>query len=219
MTDVVLLEPRVVRVEEPVRAVVALYRADEEPQPRVSLDSKLEPLKRLGLEGQAVRVQAEANLKFARVLYQELVGYELRVWQSYLPTTYIQPADQGRRWNDYTWQAWSDYQFDTIPAPVLAEIELAQSLDCFWKLAIWSPETPRLAPHQDPMALGIIQVGDILHYFPIARWAESLISTHEAEKAVLERHGTRKKHCGQRRVIENPRGRGWRLCLPCGAQL
>lgn len=214
MTGVVLLEPRVVRVEEPVRAVVALYRADEEPEPRPSLDSKLEPLKRLGLEGQAVRVQAEANLEFARVLYQELVDYELRVWQSYLPTTYIQPAGEGRRWINRTWQAWSDYQFDTIPAPVLDEIELAQSLGCFWKLAIWSPETPRPVPHEDPMVVGIIAVGDIWHYFPIARWAETLIPAEKAAELVRRLHGVRKKHCGLRMVRQPD---GWsRLCLNCG---
>jgi hypothetical protein len=85
--------------------------------------------------------------------YPELSGEELTVWQKYLPM---------RR---QIKNLYSRFNTETIPGPVITEIERAKkAIRSFDRIEIWS----RTA---DPMAVGIIE-GEKARYFSIARWGD-----------------------------------------------
>ena len=205
---------RVVRATNP-SAEVAVYRSDEISR-KPDVVARARKFKEIGLKAQAARVQRESNLHFAETFFYELSGRELRIWLSYLPTAYIQ--EHSRHWSRSSnrlqrAQDWDRYYFDTIPEPAEQEISTAMSLRIFDWMEVWSPEVPRRAPRLDPMVVGIISHNP-WRFFAVTRWAESLISTEEAEVRVRELHQVRGKHCGERRI--RVPGEWRKLCLACG---
>jgi hypothetical protein len=95
--------------------------------------------------------------------YPELSGEELTVWQKYLPM---------RR---QIKNLYSRFNTETIPGPVITEIERAKkAIRSFDRIEIWS----RTA---DPMAVGIIE-GEKARYFSIARWGDAELTLEQVKK-------------------------------------
>jgi hypothetical protein len=94
--------------------------------------------------------------------YPELSGEELTVWRKYLPM-------RRQIENLYSW-----FNTDTIPGPVIAEIERAKAPRLFDRIEIWS----RTA---DPMAVGIIG-GEKPRYYSIVRWGDAELTLEQVKK-------------------------------------
>ena len=92
--------------------------------------------------------------------YPELSGEELTVWQTYLPM---------RRQIRYLY---SRFNSETIPGPVITEIERATRL--FERVEIWSRAG-------DPMAVGAIGE-EKPRYFSIARWGDAELTLEEVKE-------------------------------------
>jgi len=92
--------------------------------------------------------------------YPELSGEELTVWQTYLPM---------RRQIRYLY---SRFNSETIPGPVITEIERATRL--FERVEIWSRAG-------DPMAVGVIGE-EKPRYFSIARWGDAELTLEEVKE-------------------------------------
>src|SRR6266481_2983332 len=95
------------------------------------------------------------------ILYPELSGEQLAVWQEYLPIR--RPIRN------------PDSRLNTIPDPAIAEIKKATR--SFDRVEIWS----RIG---DPMAVGVI--GDEKpRYFSIARWGDAELTIAQVKKRLL----------------------------------
>jgi hypothetical protein len=95
--------------------------------------------------------------------YPELSGEELTVWQKYLPM-----RRQIRN-------LYSRFNTETIPGPVITEIERAKrAIRSFDRIEIWS----RTA---DPMAVGVME-GEKTRYFSIARWGDAEVTLEQVKK-------------------------------------
>ena len=95
--------------------------------------------------------------------YPELSGEELTVWRKYLPIR--RQVENLRSW----------LNTDTIPGPVITEIERAKKAPrLFDRIEIWS----RTA---DPMAVGIIG-GDKPRYFSIVRWGDAKLTLAQVKR-------------------------------------
>ena len=102
--------------------------------------------------------------------YPELSGEELTVWRKYLPIR--RQVENLRSW----------LNTDTIPGPVITEIERAKKAPrLFDRIEIWS----RTA---DPMAVGIIG-GDKPRYFSIVRWGDAELTLEQVKKRLLIEQG------------------------------
>ncbi len=99
--------------------------------------------------------------------YPELTESEWNTWTSFLPTPYlnnISPMSHIKTWREYC--------FDTIPLPILKELETAQNLGFFYRIAIRTPEKSQT----DPIAIGYYKMPNgAIRQFIICRWGESLI--------------------------------------------
>ena len=95
--------------------------------------------------------------------YPELSGEELEVWREYLPI---------RR---EIVNLYSRFNRETIPGPVITEIEKAkESVRLLDHVEIWSRT-------DDPMAVGVIG-GENPRYFSIARWGEAKLTLEEVKE-------------------------------------
>jgi hypothetical protein len=95
--------------------------------------------------------------------YPELLGDELTVWRKYLPMR-RQIGNLHSRFNT-----------ETIPGPVITEIEKAQKVARpFDRIEVWSRT-------DDPMAVGVI-VEEKPHYFSIARWGDAELTLEQVKK-------------------------------------
>lgn len=95
--------------------------------------------------------------------YPELLGDELTVWRKYLPM-----RRQIRN-------LYSRFNTETIPSPVITEIDKAQKVARpFDRIEIWSRT-------DDPMAVGVI-VGEKPRYFSIARWGDAELTLEQVKK-------------------------------------
>ena len=97
--------------------------------------------------------------------YPELSGEELEVWRKYLPVRRdIRNLD-------------SRLNGETIPGPVITEIEKAKKLArLFDRVEIWSRT-------DDPMAVGIIGE-EKPRYFSIVRWGDAELTFEQVKKRV-----------------------------------
>jgi hypothetical protein len=95
--------------------------------------------------------------------YPELSGEELTLWRKYLPM---------KRQIRYLY---SRFNSETIPSPVITEIERAQKGPRpFDRIEIWSRT-------DDPIAVGVI--GDEKpRYFSIARWGDAELTLEEVKE-------------------------------------
>jgi hypothetical protein len=95
--------------------------------------------------------------------YPELSGEELTLWRKYLPI---------KRQIRYLY---SRFNSETIPGPVITEIERAQKGPRpFDRIEIWSRT-------DDPIAVGVI--GDEKpRYFSIARWGDAELTLDEVKE-------------------------------------
>jgi hypothetical protein len=95
--------------------------------------------------------------------YPELSGEELTLWRKYLPI---------KRQIRYLY---SRFNSETIPSPVITEIERAQKGPRpFDRIEIWSRT-------DDPIAVGVI--GDEKpRYFSIARWGDAELTLEEVKE-------------------------------------
>jgi hypothetical protein len=95
--------------------------------------------------------------------YPELSGEELTLWRKYLPV---------KRQIRYLY---SRFNSETIPGPVITEIERAQKGPRpFDRMEIWSRT-------DDPIAVGVI--GDEKpRYFSIARWGDAELTLDEVKE-------------------------------------
>src|SRR5262245_43719700 len=94
--------------------------------------------------------------------YPELSGEELEVWRKYLPLRrQIRNLD-------------SRLNRETIPGPVITEIEKARKPGIFDRVEIWSRAG-------DPMAVGIIGK-EKPRYFSIARWGDAEFTFEQVKK-------------------------------------
>src|SRR5215510_14805331 len=94
--------------------------------------------------------------------YPELSGEELGVWRKYLPLRRpIRNLD-------------SRLNRETIPGPVITEIEKARRPRLFDRVEIWSRA-------DDPMAVGIIRE-EKPRYFSIARWGDAELTIEQVKK-------------------------------------
>ncbi|MFZ1258515.1 MAG: hypothetical protein WAQ25_03540 [Candidatus Saccharimonas sp.] len=119
------------------------------------------------------------RLASADLLYGELSKGDLVVWRAYLPTSY----------------GLSEYRYDVPPEEVALAIADARALKLFDRIEIWTSEGSGIGERvgqfyrraadkvhhmleiaADPMAVGVINLGDVAHYFPIVRWGEALHS-------------------------------------------
>ena len=95
--------------------------------------------------------------------YPELAGEELTVWRKYLPVR--RPIRN----------LYSRFNTETIPAPVITEIEKAKKATrSFDRIEIWSRT-------DDPMAVGVIG-GEKPRYFSIARWGDAELTLEQVKK-------------------------------------
>ena len=95
--------------------------------------------------------------------YPELLGEELTVWRRYLPM-----RRQIRN-------LYSRFNLETIPSPVITEIDKAQKTTrSFDRIEIWSRT-------DDPMAVGVI-AGEKPRYFSIARWGDAELTLEQVKK-------------------------------------
>jgi hypothetical protein len=95
--------------------------------------------------------------------YPELSGEELTLWREYLPI---------KRQIRYLY---SRFNTETIPSPVITEIERAQKGPRpFDRIEIWSRT-------DDPIAIGVI--GDEKpRYFSLARWGDAELTLEEVKE-------------------------------------
>jgi hypothetical protein len=95
--------------------------------------------------------------------YPELSGEELMLWRKYLPM---------KRQIRYLY---SRFNSETIPSPVITEIERAQKGPRpFDRIEIWSRT-------DDPIAVGVIGE-EKPRYFSIARWGDAEITLEEVKE-------------------------------------
>ncbi|HEY6363489.1 MAG TPA: hypothetical protein VI585_01735 [Candidatus Binatia bacterium] len=95
--------------------------------------------------------------------YSELSGEELALWRKYLPM---------KRQIRYLY---SRFNSETIPSPVITEIERAQKGPRpFDRIEIWSRT-------DDPIAVGVIGE-EKPRYFSIARWGDEEITLEEVKE-------------------------------------
>src|SRR6266436_4043303 len=95
--------------------------------------------------------------------YPELSREELEVWREYLPI---------RR---EIVNLYSRFNRETIPGPVITEIEKAkESVRLFDHIEIWSRT-------DDPIAVGVIG-GEKPRYFSIVRWGEAKLTLEEVKE-------------------------------------
>lgn len=95
--------------------------------------------------------------------YPELSGEELTLWRKYLPM---------KRQIRYLY---SRFNSETIPSPVITEIERAQKGPRpFDRIEIWSRT-------DDPIAVGVIGE-EKPRYFSIARWGDAEITLEEVKE-------------------------------------
>jgi hypothetical protein len=95
--------------------------------------------------------------------YSELSGEELTLWRKYLPM---------KRQIRYLY---SRFNSETIPSPVITEIERAQNGPRpFDRIEIWSRT-------DDPIAVGVIEE-EKPRYFSIARWGDAEITLEEVKE-------------------------------------
>jgi hypothetical protein len=93
--------------------------------------------------------------------YPELLGEELTAWRKYLPI-------KRKVGNLYS-------RFETIPGPVITEIERAKRAPrLFDRIEIWSRTG-------DPMAVGIIGE-EKPRYFSIARWGDAELTLEQVKE-------------------------------------
>jgi len=96
------------------------------------------------------------------VRYPELAREELSLWQRYLPVT----TELG---NAPSWF------YDSIPQPVIKQIEKAERQHLFERIEIWSRSG-------DPMAVGVRGGGDQIRYFSIARWGDAELTLEQIKR-------------------------------------
>ncbi len=150
--------------------------------------SRKELCQSLGLGRQAQH--SGASPEDAAVFYPRLSTYELAVWSGFLPTSHSKAGG-----------GWADYDHDLIPRQVLEETRLADALNVFDDLEIWTPGRF----DRDPMIVGIVGQRPIdrnwlpalrgggsantgeAHFFGIARWGESLEPFETIERLVRSR--------------------------------
>jgi hypothetical protein len=95
--------------------------------------------------------------------YPELFGEELTVWREYLPM---------RRQIRYLY---SRFNSETIPGPVITEIERAKRAPgLFDRIEIWSRTG-------DPMAVGVIGE-EKPRYFSIVRWGDAELTLEQVKE-------------------------------------
>ena len=95
--------------------------------------------------------------------YPELFGEELTLWRKYLPI---------KRPIRYLY---SRFNIETIPGPVITEIERAQKGPRpFDRIEIWSRT-------DDPIAVGVIGK-EKPRYFSIARWGDAELTLEEVKE-------------------------------------
>src|SRR5262245_595010 len=95
--------------------------------------------------------------------YPELSGEELTLWRKYLPI---------KRQIRYLY---SRFNIETIPSPVITEIERAQKgRRPFDRIEIWSRT-------DDPIAVGVIGE-EKPRYFSIARWGDAELTLEEVKE-------------------------------------
>ena len=95
--------------------------------------------------------------------YPELSGEELTLWRKYLPI---------KRQIRYLY---SRFNSETIPSPVITEIERAQKGSRpFDRIEIWSRT-------DDPIAVGVIGK-EKPRYFSIARWGDAELTLEEVKE-------------------------------------
>jgi hypothetical protein len=95
--------------------------------------------------------------------YPELFGEELTLWRKYLPI---------KRQIRYLY---SRFNIETIPSPVITEIERAQKGPRpFDRIEIWSRT-------DDPIAVGVIGK-EKPRYFSIARWGDAELTLEDVKE-------------------------------------
>jgi hypothetical protein len=109
------------------------------------------------------RAAVPASTSEPVIPYPELSGEELTLWRKYLPM---------KRQIRYLY---SRFNSETIPGPVITEIERAQKGPRpFDRIEIWSRT-------DDPIAVGVI--GDEKpRYFSIARWGDAELTLEEVKE-------------------------------------
>lgn len=161
---------------------------------------------RAGLTTLANRAPGHAATKermsTANLLYGELTDREHRTWRQYLPTSYRRER----------------YSYDVPPEEVAVAIADASELQLFDRIEIWTPERAGIKDRTrqfyyqvaqrtrrfkqrvaqtvhdmlesvaDPMAVGVITLGGINHYYPIVRWGEALHSLSRVRATVWARN-------------------------------
>lgn len=129
----------------------------------------------------------KSKLEMAEALYGELDGKELKTWQRFLPTV----TSRG------------SFTFDEVSEEALDAIIEAREFECFDRIDVWTPEgntflgivastvdaaqekVNKLVASIDPMAVGVICDADgTEHYYPIARWGESLLPFKDIKRQV-----------------------------------
>lgn len=145
--------------------------------PRITEPSEDDEASKLAKELGLIR-QAEHHRKGAYSIPEAfastiLSGQELAVWQEYCPTSYTEGTEE-----------FMNYQFDTIPLPVLRHWKSVREQFPFDSFQIWTTERPQIQL-SDPLLIGIFQGVRYL----IARWgkeAADLISFEEVRERVLQ---------------------------------
>ena len=144
--------------------------------PRITEPSENDEASTLAKELGLIR-QAEHHRKGAYSIPEAfastiLSGQELAVWQEYCPTSYTEGTEE-----------FKNYQFDTIPLPVLRHWKSVREQFPFDSFQVWTTERPQIQLN-DPLLIGIFQGVRYL----IARWgkeAADLISFEEVRERAL----------------------------------
>jgi hypothetical protein len=100
------------------------------------------------------------------ILYPELRGEDLTVWQRYLPAR--------REIECIPW-----WLYESAPDPVIREIQRAKEMRLFERIEIWSRT-------DDPMVVGIIG-GYKPRYFSIVRWGDAKLTLEQVRKRLRMR--------------------------------
>ena len=109
------------------------------------------------------RARIPAGTSAPQIPYPELSGEELTVWREYLP---LRRAIRNLH---------SQFNTDTIPGPVITEIEKAKNaVRSFDRIEIWSRT-------DDPMAVGVIG-GEQPRYFSIVRWGDAELTLEQVKR-------------------------------------
>lgn len=153
-------------------------KLDEEELARVAhLRAKLSSAQNLGLAVQAVSISADiATIERGKLITTPpMTDNELVIWNAWLPTIYSDVTEVEQH-------QLANYDFDSIPSPVLRLWEKHKESGLFERFEVW---TPRII-QPDPILVGVN--GNARHL--LARWGESdanLVSFEDIKRELVRR--------------------------------